>query len=193
MIAPDIGDDRLVHLVAADPDRAGIDNAAQREDRDLGGAAADIDNHRSRRFGHRQAGADRRRHRLLDQKHPARTGAFRRFLNGAPFDRGRPRGDAYDDLRAGKAAPVVNLADEMLDHFLRDLEIGDDAVAQRTDRLDVPRSAAEHQLGLFANGENKLLASDAGDGHHRGLVKHDPPALHIDEGIRRAEVDRHIG
>src|SRR5207302_7102166 len=46
MVAPDIGDDRLVHLVAADPHRAGIDDAAKREHRDLGGAAADIDDHR---------------------------------------------------------------------------------------------------------------------------------------------------
>src|SRR5207237_9914032 len=67
MVAADIRDDRLVHLVAADPHRAGIDDAAEREDRDLGRAAADIDDHRAGRLGHGQAGADRRRHRLLDQ------------------------------------------------------------------------------------------------------------------------------
>src|SRR6202162_729858 len=65
--------------------------------------------------------------------------------HAAPFDRGRARRHADDDLRAGKAAPIVNLADEMLDHLLRHLEIGDDAIAQRTDRLDAARRAAEHE------------------------------------------------
>src|SRR5207302_3774643 len=124
-------------------------------------------------------GANRRRHRLLDQKDPARAGAFRRFLDGPALDGGRPRGYAYDDLRAGKAAPVVNLADEMLDHFLRHFEIGDNAVAQRPDRLDAARGAAEHQLGLLADGENQPLPFDAGDRHHRGLVEHDPAALDV--------------
>src|SRR6266567_6418851 len=54
MVAPDIGDDRLIHLVAADPHRAGIDDAAQREDRHLGRAAADINYHRAGRLGYRQ-------------------------------------------------------------------------------------------------------------------------------------------
>jgi hypothetical protein len=36
---------------------------------------------------------------------------------------------ADDDLRRGKATAVMHLADEMLDHFLRHFEVGDDAVA----------------------------------------------------------------
>src|ERR1700679_720418 len=48
----------------------------------------------------------------------AGAGALGRFLDGAALDRGRARGHADDDLRRGEAAPVVNLADEMLDHFL---------------------------------------------------------------------------
>jgi hypothetical protein len=36
-------DDRLVHLVAADAKRLRDDDAAERDDRDLGRAAADID------------------------------------------------------------------------------------------------------------------------------------------------------
>ena len=135
MVAADIGDDRLVHLVAADPHRAGIDDAAERQHRDLGGAAADVDHHRAGRLGDRQAGADRRRHRLLDQEDPARAGALGRFLDGAALDRGRAGGHADDDLRAGEAAAVVHLADEVLDHLLGDFEVGDDAVAHWPDRL----------------------------------------------------------
>src|SRR5260370_392770 len=84
----------------------------------------------------RQPGPDRRRHRLLDEEDAAGTGAFRRFLDRAPFHRRRARGHADDDLRTGEAAPVMHLANEVLDHFLGDFEIGDDAVAQGTDGLD---------------------------------------------------------
>jgi len=40
-----------------------------------------------------------------------------------------PEGTQMMTWGAGEAAPIVNLADEMLDHLLRHLEIGDDAVA----------------------------------------------------------------
>ena len=46
----------------------------------------------------------------------------------------------------------MNLADEMLDHLFRDFEIGDDAVAHRADRLDVAGRAAQHHLGVVADG-----------------------------------------
>src|SRR5271170_1442070 len=76
MVAADIGDDRLVHLIAAHPNRPAVNDAAEREHRDFRRAAADIDDHRAGRLGHRQTGADRRRHRLLDQKYPPGAGAF---------------------------------------------------------------------------------------------------------------------
>ena len=103
MVAADVADDRLVHLVAADPHAARIDDAAQGDDGDLGGAAADIDDHAAGWFGDRQAGADRRGHRLLDQLHPAGAGAFGTFLDGAAFDRGGAGRDADDDQRRGEA------------------------------------------------------------------------------------------
>src|SRR6266404_2986960 len=90
-------------------------------------------------------------------------------------------------------APVVHLADEMLDHLLRYLEIGDDAVAQRPDGLNVARGAAEHQFRFLADGEDLFPAPDAGDRHHRWLVQHDPAPFHVDDGVCRAEVDRHVG
>jgi hypothetical protein len=38
-------DDRVVHLVAADADRLPDDHPAEGDDRDLGRAAADVDDH----------------------------------------------------------------------------------------------------------------------------------------------------
>jgi hypothetical protein len=77
--------------------------------------------------------------------------------------------------------------------LLRDLEIGDDAVAQRPDRLNVARRAAEHQLGFLADRQDVLAALDAGDRDNRRLVQDDATTLHVDEGVGRPEVDRHVG
>ena len=38
----DVLQDRLVHLVARDPDRRAEDDPPERDDRDLGGTAADV-------------------------------------------------------------------------------------------------------------------------------------------------------
>src|SRR5271169_2388204 len=76
MVAPDIGDDRLIHLTSSDPYRSAIDNAAEGQHRNLGRSAPDIDDHRTRRFGHRKTGADRGRHRFFDKKDPPGARAF---------------------------------------------------------------------------------------------------------------------
>src|ERR1051325_10172976 len=67
-LTTDIADDGLVHLVATDAYGTGINDPAERQHRDLGGAAADIDNHRGGRLRPRQPATDCRRDRLLDQK-----------------------------------------------------------------------------------------------------------------------------
>ena len=81
----------------------------------------------------------------------------------------------------------------MLDHLFRDFEIGDDAVAQRADGGDVAGRAAQHHLRLVADGEHLLLALDLGDGDDRRLVQDDAAALDVDQRVRRAEIDRHVG
>jgi hypothetical protein len=88
--------------------------------------------------------------------------------------------------------PVVNLADEVLDHLLGDFEVGDDPVAHRTDRFHVAGSAAQHLLGLYADGVDDLAAADVPQGHHGRLVQHDALALHVDQGVGGAEVDGDI-
>ena len=72
----------------------------------------------------------------------------------------------------------MNFPDEMLDHFLGDLEIGDDPVAHWANGLDIARRAAEHQLGIVAHGANGFLAAARRDGgDHRRLVEHDAATL----------------
>jgi hypothetical protein len=42
----------------------------------------------------------------------------------------------------------MRLVDEVLDHLLGDVDVGDHAVAQRPDGLDVVGRLAHHQLGV---------------------------------------------
>ena len=79
------------------------DDAAERDDGDLGRAAADVDDHVPGRLGDGQAGADRGRHRLLDQVGLARAGRERRLLDRALLDAGDARRDADDDARVREA------------------------------------------------------------------------------------------
>ena len=96
----DVGDDRFVEFIAADPDALAGDDATEGDHRDLGGAAADVDDHVAGRLADRQAGADRRRHRLLDDENLAGTGVVGRFLDRPLLDAGHPTGDTHDDARA---------------------------------------------------------------------------------------------
>jgi len=65
----------------------------------------------------------------------------------------------------------------MLDHLLRHLEIGDDAVAQRPDGGNIARGAAQHHLRLVTDREDALLALDLGNGDDGGFVQDDASPL----------------
>ena len=81
-------DDRIVKIIARDAHRFADGNIGQRNDGDLGRAAADIDDHAGRRFGDRQPRADRGGHRFFDEVHAARTGALGAVEHRAFFNRG---------------------------------------------------------------------------------------------------------
>ena len=100
-----------------------------------------------------------------------------------------PDGTQTITFGIGEALAVVNLADEVLDHLLGDFEVGDDAVAHGADGLHVAGRAAEHLLGLDADGVDDLAAADVAQGDHGGFVQHDALALHVDEGVGGAEID----
>ena len=80
--------------------RGRVHDAVQREHGDFGGAAADVEHHRAARLVHGQARADRGRHRLANDLHAARAGAFGRLLDGAAFDLRRAEGHAHQHARA---------------------------------------------------------------------------------------------
>ena len=98
----DVLDDRVVQLVAGDPDGLGGDDAAERDDGDLGGAAADVHDHVAGGLVHREAGADGRGHRLLDDVHLAGARLGGRLDDGAALDAGDAGGHTDDDARPGQ-------------------------------------------------------------------------------------------
>src|SRR5580700_5566676 len=66
------------------------------------------------------------------------------------------------------------------------------AVEQGPDRLDIAGGAPEHLLGFLAHREDLLAPLDLGDRDDRRFVEDDAAPFDIDEGVRRAEVDRHV-
>jgi hypothetical protein len=145
------------------------------------------------RLVHRQAGADRGGHRLLDQVHARGAGGLRRLLDRAALDRGRAVRHA--DQHAGVEGPAVapHLLDEVLEHVLGDAEVGDHAVLERTDGGDVAGRAAEHALGVVADRLDHLVAARLlADRDDRRLVEHDAATADVDQRVGGPEVDRDV-
>lgn len=173
-----------------DADRLGSDDSAQRDDRDLGGAATDVDDHVAGGLVDRQPGTDGRGHGLLDDVHLACTGLRRCLDDGASLDPGDAGGHADDDSRAGQVTSLVDLQDEVAEHPLGDLEVGDHAVLQGPYGNDVARCTPDHLLGLGADRQD--AAGVGVDGHDGRLVQDDaaPPDVH--QRVGSPEVDSHV-
>ena len=181
--------DRLVEVVAADPDRPRGHDRPQRQDGHLAGAAPDVDDRVGLRLVDLQPGADRGGQRLLDQVGGAGPGGQARLGERALLDVGDPRRGAHDHPRM-REAPALDLAEEVAQHLLGHLEVGDHPVAQGPDRRDRGRGAPDHPLGLVAH---RVHAAGGGvDGDDRGLGGDDALVAHVDERVRGAEVDRDV-
>ena len=88
VMAAHIGNDGLVHLVAAHAHRSGVGKPAQGQHGDFGSAAANIDNHAAHRFGHRHIGANGGGHGFENQVNLAGAGIAGGIANGAAFNAG---------------------------------------------------------------------------------------------------------
>jgi len=161
----------------------------ERDDRHLGCAAADVHDHVPGRLGNGQPGADRGCHRLLDQVGLPCPGRERRLLDGALLDASDSGGNAYDDARM-REAMLVHLLNEVPEHLLGDIEVGDDSVLQGTNGGDCPRRPTKHPLRFDPDGVN--LARALVDCNHRGLRQDDAAAADVDKGVRSTEVHSHV-
>ena len=170
---------RFVEAVAADTYRGSVNDAVQRDDGDFRRAAADVEHHGAARFMNGHAGADRRRHGLVDQQHLARARALGRLADCTPFHLRGAVGHANEHPRARpEVAIAVRLADEVLQHLLGDREIRDNPVLERPDRGDVAGCASQHVLGIGAHGFHDPAATARvfPDRHHRRLIEDDAVA-----------------
>src|ERR671910_940509 len=183
-------DDGGVVLGPRHADRRAGDDAPERDHRHLARAAADVDDHVACRLLHREPRTDGGGHGLLDDVcRLAGPGVLGRLLHRPLLDAGDARGNADDHPRLAPP-PVVRLADEVAEHLLADLEVRDDTVLERPDRLDVAGRAPDHALGLDADRDGSPVAHV--DGNDRGFVEHDALATPVDHGVGRAEIDRHV-
>jgi hypothetical protein len=85
---------------------------------------------------------------------------------------------------------VMGLLDEVVEHLLGDFEVGDDAVLHGLDGDDVAGGAAQHLLGLAANGLH--FAGIFVDGYDGRLIDHDALAGREDQRVGGAEIDGQI-
>ena len=97
---------------------------------------------------------------------------------------------ADHDPRAQESAALVGLLDEVREHLLGGLEVGDDAVLHRLDGGDVSRRAAEHLLGFDA--DRLDAAVDFVQGDDGWLADDDAASSCEDAGVGRAEIDRKV-
>ena len=105
-------------------------------------------------------------------------------MHGGVLDRallhlGDAARDGDHDAGTDEPALAVGLLDEVAEHRLGDLEVGDDTIR-----------AAEHSLGLVADGEN--LGGAGLDGDDGGFAKHDPLVLDEDKSVGGAEIDADV-
>jgi hypothetical protein len=101
---------------------------------------------------------DRGGHRLLDEVGLAGAGAEARLLHRALLDPGHAGGHADHDARV-RPAVLVDLLDEVAEHLLRHVEVGDDAVLQRPDREIVPGVRPSMRLASIPTAWTSPVAS----------------------------------
>ncbi len=84
----------------------------------------------------------------------------------------------------------MDLQDEVAEHPLGDLEVGDDAVLQRAHGNDVAGRAPDHLLRFGADREDATgVGVDRDDGR---LVEYDPATPDVHQRVGGPEVDSHV-
>src|SRR4030095_2557931 len=111
---------------------------------------------------------------------------------GTPFDRGRPGGNANDDVRAARHAGTldVRLLDEVQDHLLRGFKVGNGAVANWSDCFQIVGIPPQPILCFAADRPDMPYAIDPFHGDYRRFVDGDADPLDVNHGVGGPEVDR---
>ncbi len=80
----------------------------------------------------------------------------------------------------------------MLDHLFGDINIGDDTISERADRLDIMRRFAHHELCLIAGGLDASGAVNCLQRNDGRFIQHNATVTDMDDRIHRAKVDGHV-
>ena len=189
VLSSDVADYRLIHFVTGDFYRFRNDDAAERDDRNVGRSAADVDYHATGRAGNVDAGSDSGGKRFFNKESLARAGLIRGVDDGSLLDLGYAARNADHNSRLEEHISA-GAANEVLKHFERHFVLAYNAVFERTYRDDVAGGAAEHTLCLVTDFE--YLVGGGVDSDDRRLFKHYSFAFHVYEYRRGAEVDAYV-
>ena len=140
-------------------------------------------------LGDVDAGADGGRHGLLDEVGLPGAGLDAGVDDGALLHLGDAGGHA-DQHPGLEELEARHLADELPQHLLRHVIVGDDALPQGADGHDVAGGPAQHGLGLGAHFQE--LAGVLIHGNDGGFVEDHALALHIDQDGCRPQVDADV-
>src|SRR5439155_12140679 len=106
------------------------------------------------------------------------------------FDAGDPRRNAHHHPRLGQEPAMVHLLDEVPQHLLGDVEVGDDAVLERPYRLDVGGGAPDHPLRLGPHRKDRLIGGI--DGYNAWFIEDDATSAHVDQRVGCPQVHSHV-
>src|SRR3989344_1118376 len=183
--------DGAVDAVAGAFDRGRCDDTTETNDRDVGRATTDVDNHMTLRLLDGDAGAYRGENWFLDHIRFPRAGFRRSFDDRSAFRRGHARGHRYHHFWSEEVPWAESFFDVVAEHRLCDFVVRDDAVFHRTVCDYLVGRSANHLLGIIADGKNAVVTLGYRD--HGRLVEDYPFVWHKDEDRRRAEVDVQFG
>ena len=190
VLALDERDDGLVEHVACHPDAAGRHDAAQRDDGDLGRAAADVHDHAAGGLADGQACTDGRSHGLLDDGDLAGTSLQGRLTHRAALDFRHAGRDADDHAGAGEHAVAAGLLQEVLQQIGRDVKVRNNAVLQGADGDDAAGGAADDGLCLGAHAADLI---GLGVHRHNGRLAHDDAlSLHVNQGVGCTQINANV-
>jgi hypothetical protein len=112
------------------------------------------------------------------------------FLDRALLDSGKAAGNRDDNARLGEPAAPVHLLNEVPEHSLGYVEVGNYSVFQRPYRDNISWSPADHSLSFKADRDN--LAGIRVKRDYRRFIEDDPATSDIHKRVRGAEVDSHV-
>ena len=195
VVSAEVIDDGPVHFVAAGADGVAGHHVGQAHHGHLGGAAANVADHAGDRFSHRQSHADGGRLGLGQEENLPGARAMRAVEDRPFLHRGDAAGYGHQHTGFQPQPRPLCLAEEIAEHRLAELEVGDHPVAQRADDRDRVRGSPQHLPGQVpyraTAGEDAV--GPLLNGHHRRLVEHKPLADDADQRVGRSQVNRKIG